>query len=74
MAVSGNPFRFIALLPGALGALVASPSAIAQIPCNYEITAVIQGPWCGGAAGYPPTYGRGVSANGEVVCLRFVLQ
>lgn len=56
-----------------IGAAIAAASigqwAGAQngIPCRYEISHVIQGPYCGGF-GYPPTFGTGISPNGRYVC------
>ena len=39
---------------------VATPSAHAQIPCEYEVTAIIQAPECP-PFGFPPTIGMGIS-------------
>ena len=50
----------IALLLGA------SPSAHGQIPEEYEITAVILGPFCNDIFPYPPTKGHGITAGGVV--------
>jgi probable HAF family extracellular repeat protein len=47
-------------------AVLAHP-AMAQIPCRYELTAVIQGPWCNQIFEYPPTFVDGLGADGRVV-------
>ena len=49
-----------------LAILLATTAATAQIPCAYEVTAVIQGPWCP-IFGFPPTTGRGITEDGAVV-------
>ena len=54
----------IAGLVAALAAAAVSPAVRGQ--CNYEITAIIQGPECG-IFGFPPTFGTALSDNGEVV-------
>jgi uncharacterized membrane protein len=38
-----------------------------QIPCRYEVAAVIQAPPCP-FTGSPPTFGTGISSNGRYVC------
>ncbi len=55
------------LIAGSLPVLLAATAATAQIPCGYEVTAVIQGPWCGEIFGFPPTTGRAVTEDGAVV-------
>lgn len=55
------------LVTGSLAVLPPATAATAQIPCGYEVTAVIQGPWCGEIFGYPPTRGRAVTEDGAVV-------
>jgi probable HAF family extracellular repeat protein len=53
------------LLAAAFG--VASATVVrAQIPCGYEVTAAIQGPFCS-PFGYPPTIPTAIGANGLVV-------
>ncbi|MCH7720634.1 MAG: hypothetical protein IH988_06540 [Planctomycetes bacterium] len=64
---SSLPIRLGSLITGSLAALFGATAATAQIPCGYEVTAVIQGPWCGEIFGYPPTRGRGVTEDGAVV-------
>ncbi|MCH7720635.1 MAG: hypothetical protein IH988_06545 [Planctomycetes bacterium] len=59
--------RLGSLITGSLAVLLPATAATAQIPCGYEVTAVIQGPWCGEIFGYPPTRGRAVTEDGAVV-------
>jgi probable HAF family extracellular repeat protein len=42
------------------------PAARAQIPCGYEVTAVIQAPYCA-PYGYPVTIPTAIGASGQVV-------
>ena len=53
-----------AALLAALAAVAVSPAVRGQ--CQYEITAVIQGPECG-IFGFPPIVGTALSDSGEVV-------
>jgi uncharacterized membrane protein len=41
--------------------------ALGQIPCGYEVSAIIQAPPCQ-FTGPPPTIGTGISTNGRFVC------
>jgi probable HAF family extracellular repeat protein len=50
---------------GGLGFLLTAPAG-AQIPCAYEVSAIIQGPYCP-PFGYPPTIPRGISEESAVV-------
>jgi probable HAF family extracellular repeat protein len=50
----------------AVAATLLSPLSTAQIPCGYEVTAVIQGPYCD-SFGYPITIPQDIGENGEVV-------
>ncbi len=59
-AVSVTAAGLAALLLGA------SPSAHGQIPEEYEITAVIVGPFCNDIFPFPPTKGQGITADGVV--------
>jgi uncharacterized membrane protein len=47
-----------------IGSLCLAPAGHGQ--CQYEITAIIQGPECG-VLGFPPTFGSAISEKGEVV-------
>ncbi|MCI0348158.1 MAG: hypothetical protein L0Z53_01925, partial [Acidobacteriales bacterium] len=49
-----------------VGLSCGSAPALAQIPCGYEVTAVIQGPECG-IFGFPPIAATGLSPNGRWV-------
>ena len=42
-------------------------SAAAEIPCGYEVTAVILGPWCNDNLGFAPTRGKGLNEAGDVI-------
>ena len=57
--------RDVILLMASFAAGPASPLS-AQIPCGYEITAIIQGPFCG-AFGFPPTVPVSITEGGDVV-------
>ena len=46
--------------------ILIAASSQAAIPCGYEVSAVIQGPFCG-ILGYPPTRALGISEDGGVV-------
>ncbi|MCH8165106.1 MAG: hypothetical protein IH889_05815 [Planctomycetes bacterium] len=54
------------VIPTTLAILLVTAAGHAQIPCAYEVTAVIQGPWCP-IFGFPPTFGRGITEDGAVV-------
>jgi hypothetical protein len=55
-------------LTGVAGALFAHLGmASGQIPCLYEVTHIIQGPYQGPFWGYPPTNAMGISPNGRYV-------
>ncbi len=58
--------RLGSVIPITLAILLVTAAVHAQIPCAYEVTAVIQGPWCP-IFGFPPTYGRGITEDGAVV-------
>ena len=58
--------RLGSVIPTTLAILLVTAAAHAQIPCGYEVTAVIQGPWCP-IFGFPPTTGRAVTEDGAVV-------
>lgn len=54
-------------LAGSIGAALGLSTVwgAAQIPCKYEVAAVISAPGCGG---YSITYATGISPNGAYVC------
>ena len=56
--------RAAAIVAAALGC---TAEAAAQIPCAYEVTHIIQAPFCD-PLGWPPTIGLGISPSGRYVC------
>ncbi len=58
--------RLGSVIPVTLAILAVTAAGHAQIPCSYEVSAVIQGPWCP-IFGFPPTLARSIGENGEVV-------
>src|SRR3972149_11741832 len=58
--------RAALLLLAAVFGVVTGSGAHAQIPCGYEVTAVIQAPYCP-PFGYPPTIPTAIGENGQVV-------
>jgi len=58
------------IVAGSLG-FPLTASAGAQIPCAYEVSAIIQGPYCG-IYGYPPTIPSDIGESGEVVGYYYV--
>jgi probable HAF family extracellular repeat protein len=62
-----NSIRITMSAIGAIAALcLHTASSHAQIPCHYEVTHIIQAPYCN-PFGYPPTTAVAISPNGRYV-------
>ena len=66
MRMRNNKRRRLAMAGLAVGVLAHFNVAWAQIPCSYEVTAIIQAPKCP-PFGFPPTLPRGMNDAGWIV-------
>jgi probable HAF family extracellular repeat protein len=65
MGFSFSRDRLIAIFAAVIG--IATAIARGEVPCRYEVSAVIQGPWCGSFFEYPPTFATNIGKDGRVV-------